>query len=310
MSLIERHGAHSTYLLFEHLAEIPGLSHAVFTRNGGFSAPPFAGLNASATTGDDLDVVVRNKQEVVDVLGLPLVGARPVHAGTVAHVERPASAHGDTSWLEPLRSRLRHTDADAMIADQSGFALCWAFGDCAPILLVDPRSKSFALVHAGWRGTAVGIAYHAVQAMTERYDTRPADLLAGIGPSIGACCYAVSKEVREGFDANPVARETALFVERAVDEADEQVLPGATPNLGREESDFPYAYGHRHEAKTVLFLDIPESNYRQLLAAGLAPDHIEMSGYCTGCRTDLFYSHRREPWPSGRFAVGIGRRDI
>lgn len=305
--MIERHGAHSTYLLFEHIAEIPGLTHAVFTRRGGFSSQPFAGLNASATTGDDLDVVLRNKQEIVDVLGLPLVGAHPVHAGTVANVERPPSADGDGSWLEPLRSRLRNTDADAMMADQAGFALCWAFGDCAPILLVDPRSRGFALVHAGWRGTAAGIAHHAVQAMTERYGTRPADLLAGIGPSIGACCYAVSKEVRAGFDANPIARDTALFVERSADDADDNVLPGDTPNLGREESDFPYPYGHRRDATTVLFLDIPKSNHRQLLAAGLTPDHIESSGYCTGCRTDLFYSHRREPWPSGRFAVGIGR---
>lgn len=305
--MIERHGAHSTYLLFEHIAEIPGLNHAVFTRRGGFSSQPFAGLNASATTGDDLDIVLRNKQEIVDVLGLPLVGAHPVHAGTVANVERPSSADGDGSWLEPLRSRLRNTDADAMMADQTGFALCWAFGDCAPILLVDPRSRGFALVHAGWRGTAAGIAHHAVQAMTERYGTRPADLLAGIGPSIGACCYAVSPEVRAGFDANPIARDTALFVERSADDADDSVLPGDTPNLGREESDFPYPYGHRRDATTVLFLDIPESNHRQLLAAGLTPDHIESSGYCTGCRTDLFYSHRREPWPSGRFAVGIGR---
>ncbi len=306
--MFERHGAHSTYLLFEHLAEIPGLTHAVFTRQGGFSDQPFAGLNASATTGDDLSIVQRNKQEIVDVLGLPLVGAHPVHAGTVAHVERPASANGDASWLEPLRSRLRHTDADAMIADQPGFALCWAFGDCAPILLVDPRSQGFALVHAGWRGTAAGIAYHAVQAMTERYGTRPADLLAGIGPSISACCYAVSQEVRESFDAHPIARDSALFVRRSVDDAGEQVLPGDTPNLGREESDFPYPYGQRRDTGTVLFLDIPESNHQQLLAAGLTPDHIEASGYCTGCRTDLFYSHRREPWPSGRFAVGIGRR--
>ena len=306
--MIERHGAHSTYLLFEHLAEIRGLTHAVFTRRGGFSSQPFAGLNASAVTGDDLRIVQRNKQEIVDVLGLPLVGAKPVHAGNVTLVQRPQS-HGDT-WLEPLRSQLRHTEADAMMADQAGFALCWAFGDCAPILLVDPRSNGFALVHAGWRGTAAGIAYHAVQAMAQRYGTRPGDLLAGIGPSIGACCYAVSQEVCDTFASSPIARDCALFVERAAENASDDVLPGDTPNLGRQESDFPYPYGHKHEAKTVLFLDIPQSNYRQLIAAGLTPDHIESSSYCTGCRTDLFYSHRREPWPSGRFAVGIGRRDI
>jgi YfiH family protein len=170
-----------------------------------------------------------------------------------------------------------------MLADQAGFALCWAYGDCAPVLLYDPEHTAFALVHAGWRGTAAGVVAEAVASMSAHFGARPSALLAGIGPAIGACCYEVSDKVREAFTQNPLARECAEFVERT---------PGSTRNTDGK--------------GTGLYLDIPSSNYRQLLAMGVLAEHIETSDYCTGCRTDLFYSHRREPWPSGRFAVAIG----
>lgn len=283
--MIERHTEHTSYLLFEHLATVPGLVHAVFTRRRGFSSPPFAGLNASFTTGDDPAIVRQNKAAIVAALDLPLLGAKPVHGNAVVTVERTDLADQDDDPIgavERLQGRLRLTEADAMLSDTSGFALCWAFGDCAPILLYDPPHRAFALVHAGWRGTAGAIAPRAISAMTRRYGTRPANLLVGVGPTIGSCCYEVNERVRERFAADSLAWETARFVERE-------------PDAGGQ--------------GTGLYLDIPASNYQQLLAAGVAPEHIEMSGYCTGCRTDLFFSHRREPWPSGRFAVAIGLRD-
>lgn len=283
--MIERHTEHTEYLLFEHLAGVPGLVHAVFTRKRGFSGAPFAGLNASFTTGDDAETVRRNKDAIVEAVGLPLLGARPVHGNTVIFVERDDLREEEDEYASPvarLQGRLRHMDADAMLSDAPGFAFCWAFGDCSPILLYDSAHRAFALVHAGWRGTAGAIAARAIAAMTRRWGTRPADLLVGVGPTIGPCCYEVNEEVRERFASDPLAWESARFEEREPEEG------------GRG---------------TGLYLDIPASNYQQLLAAGVAPEHIEMSDYCTGCRTDLFFSHRREPWPSGRFAVAIGLRE-
>ena len=274
------------YLQFEHLAAVPGLTHAVFTRRGGFSAAPYTGLNLSGVTGDDLATVRRNREVVIAALGLPLVGTLTVHGAEVAAVERDAGvnagvdAANETEWLEPLRVRLRQTRADAMIADQAGFALCWAYGDCAPVLLYDPEHHAFAMIHAGWRGTAQAIVPRTIAAMRDRYGTRPGELLAGIGPAIGACCYETSDEVRATFAAEPLAGECARFEER------------------------PRADGEG----MALYLDVAASNEAQLLAAGVVAEHIETSGYCTGCRTDLFYSHRREPKPSGRFAVAIGLR--
>ena len=288
--MIARRAEHCEYLQFRLLAEIPGLVHAVFTRRGGYSAAPYAGLNLSGVTGDDLATVARNREVVVRALGLPLVGAHTVHGGEVITIERGdnvgeakiagGAGEGQPAWLAPLRASLRRTPADAMIAHQTGFAFCWAYADCAPVLLYDPRHRAFALIHAGWRGTAAGIVPNAIAALSERYGSRPAELLAGVGPAIDACCYECGQEVREAFAAHPLADTCARFEER-----------------------------RDAKGRMRLYLDVAGSNVAQLRASGLAAEHIEASGYCTGCRTDLFYSHRREPKPSGRFAVAIGLRD-
>jgi copper oxidase (laccase) domain-containing protein len=117
--------------------------------------------------------------------------------------------------------------------------------------------------------------------MCERFGSRLDDLHAAVGPAIGACCYEVTDDVRASFAAEPLAHEAAFFVERA-------------------ESD---------RSDMRLYLDVGASNERQLLLAGLAPDHVEASGYCTGCESDLFYSNRRGPRHGGRFGVAIGLRE-
>ena len=284
--MIERRTAACEYLQFAHLAGVPGLTHAIFTRRGGFSAAPYAGLNLSYTTGDDPATVRRNRAVVVAALDMPLVGARPVHGASVVVIERVLAgddtAEGDGApWQERLQRRLRLIEADAMLTDVPDMALCWAFGDCAPILLFDPVHHALALVHAGWRGTAQAIVPHAIAAMRQRYGTRTETLLAGLGPAIGACCYEVSDAVRVAFARTPLARTCAVFAERA-----------------------------SADGGSGLYLDITASNRRQLLAAGVLPAHLQESGYCTGCRPDLFYSNRREPKPSGRFAAAIGLRDV
>ncbi len=284
--MIEQRTAAYEYLQFAHLAGVPGLTHAIFTRRGGFSAAPYAGLNLSYTTGDDPATVRRNRAIVVAALGMPLVGARPVHGASVVVIERALAgedaAEGDGApWQERLQRRLRLIEADAMLTDVPDMALCWAFGDCAPILLFDPEHRALALVHAGWRGTAQAIVPRAIAAMCQRYGTRTKTLLAGLGPAIGACCYEVSDAVRAAFARNPLARKSAVFAER----------PSADGGSGH-------------------YLDITASNRRQLLMAGVLPAHLQESGYCTGCRPDLFYSNRREPKPSGRFAAAIGLRDV
>ena len=115
--------------------------------------------------------------------------------------------------------------------------------------------------------------------MRERFGSQLDEIHAAVGPAIGACCYEVTDAVRQSFAAEPLAEEAAVFVERET------------------------GHGPR------LYLDVGASNERQLALAGLAPEQIETSGYCTGCAPDLFYANRRGPRHGGRFGVAIGLRE-
>ena len=90
-------------------------------------------------------------------------------------------------------------EGDALLEDNPGSVVAVKTADCIPVLLADERHRAVAAVHAGWRGTAAGIAALAVNAMRERFGTRPEDLHAAIGPGIGACCYEVGPEVSVHF---------------------------------------------------------------------------------------------------------------
>ncbi len=271
--MIERQGEQCVYYLFEHLSHEAGLRHGVFSRKGGYSAPPFDGLNVAATTGDNPESARRNQAVIARAMGLPLVSVRVTHGTDICVVERAAADEP----IERISSRLLRTYADAMLTIEPGLGLFWGFGDCAPILLYDPRQRALALAHGGWRSTAGAIGPRTLATMCERFGSRPADVLAGVGPGIHSCCYQVDERVRQAFAAEPIAHEAACFEERA----DSEGRPG-------------------------LYLDVTESNARQLLAAGVRPEHLEVAPFCTGCDIDLFYSHRKRGHADGRFGVVIG----
>ena len=271
--MIERRGDQCVYLQYEHLSKEADLCHGVFTRKGGYSAPPFDGLNVSTATGDDPATARRNQGLVSRAVELPLVSTRIVHGADVHVVERATPDEP----VEQLRARLRQIPADAMITAEPGLGLFWGFADCAPILLYDRRQRVTALAHGGWRGAAGAIGPRTIAVMTERFGTRPTDLFAGVGPGIQSCCYQVDDRVRRAFADEPIADANAAFEERP----DGNGRPG-------------------------LYLDITTSNARQLLAAGVLPEHLEVAPYCTGCAADLFYSHRMRPHADGRFAAVIG----
>jgi YfiH family protein len=90
-----------------------------------------------------------------------------------------------------------------LITQSTERALMLRYADCTPVLLADPKHRAVAAVHAGWRGSAVRAAGAAVQAMRDAFGTRPGDLLAGIGPAIGPCCYTVGQDVTEAFADRP-----------------------------------------------------------------------------------------------------------
>jgi hypothetical protein len=166
---------------FHRLGAFADLEHAVFTRNGGVSAPPFASLNVSYDTGDDNARVTENLRRIQNAMALPdLIYARQSHGSTVAVLhQHPESSPGSNYPL---------CGVDGLITRVPGLLLVVKVADCQAILLYDPNKGVAANVHAGWRGSVQNIPGKAVQLMGVHFGCRPCDLIAAICPSLGPCC--------------------------------------------------------------------------------------------------------------------------
>ena len=239
---------------FEALQQ-PGIAHAIYTRLGGVSAPPFDSLNQSLTVADRLSAVHENLARACADFGCQpdaVVNCQQVHGNHVAVVT--AADAGS-----------KIAASDAMVTTIAGLTLTMRFADCTPVLLADPVRRAVGIAHAGWRGTVRRVAYQAARAMVERLGCDPADIVAGIGPAIGPCCYQVGPEVVEQF--------AATF--------GQGVISRRTPD------------GHAH-------VDLWQANARQLRQAGLT--RIARSDICTCCERDTWFSHRGDGGRTGRFA--------
>lgn len=167
----------------------PYLVHAIFTRHGGVSQPPYATLNLSRAVGDDPSAVEHNHARMYRALGIThsqVAQCHLIHSAKVHVITAQEAGH----W---------QGRADGMVTAQPGVMLSMRFADCLPILLHDPRRKAVGLVHAGWRGTLQNVAAAAVRAMVDELGCVAQDITALIGPSIGPCCYEVGAEVVQAF---------------------------------------------------------------------------------------------------------------
>jgi polyphenol oxidase len=178
---------------FDNLAQVPGIAHGISTRSGGVSQGRCESLNVSYSVGDTRENVDENIRRVSTALGSrreDLFSAYQVHGRDVTIVEPDSSA-------EP-RPR-----CDVLVTSSAARTLMLRYADCTPVLLADPRRRVVAAVHAGWRGSAVRAAGAAVEALRDAFGSRPADIVAGIGPAIGPCCYVVGQDVVEAFADRP-----------------------------------------------------------------------------------------------------------
>jgi YfiH family protein len=123
--------------------------------------------------------------------GLPVATARQIHSDIAVVIHEPGGAT---------------CEADALVSDRPGIFLTIRTADCIPILLADPKRRVVAAVHAGWRGTAARIAPKTVEVLQREYGIRPGDIIAAIGPGIGACCYEVGADVASHFGVQGRAR--------------------------------------------------------------------------------------------------------
>ena len=243
--------------------------HCFSTRRGGVSTGYLSSLNLGIHRGDDWSNVYENYRRLGEAIGfLPeqTVFTRQTHTDAVARVGAADCGVGLFREVEPER--------DGIYTNEPGVALVCFSADCTPILLHDPVRHAVAAIHAGWRGTALGIALRCVEAMHRDFGTEPADVQAAIGPCIGPCCFETDRNV-------PEAMLAALGSE-------------AEPFLHPAQGD---AAGEK------FFPDLKQLNALWLRRAGVR--RIDVSCDCTRCQPERFWSHRVTGQARGSLAAVI-----
>jgi YfiH family protein len=245
------------YYKFDLLQE-GGLAQGIFTRTGGVSPAPWDSLNFGGTVGDTRVNVIENRLRLFNALNRKvesLFDVWQVHGTKIICSDTPRSLDAP------------HKEADAILTDRPDITLFMRFADCVPIFLFDPKRKVIGIVHAGWMGTVNRIVSMAIDAMVNRYGSKPENVLAGIGPSIGPDHYGIGDEVIKQVKQTFGSDASGLLI--AID-------------------------GGIH-------LDLWEANRILLQRSGVR--RIQIAGICTHCHIDDWYSHRGEHGKTGRFGA-------
>lgn len=255
--------------------EQSGFANGFSTRGGGTSAMPEQSLNLAGFNEDAAENILENRRRFLKLFPgrWALAGCWQVHGNDVRLVNTAA----DAKPAEDARGET--VFCDAIVSNAEGVLAGVKTADCVPILMGDSKTGAFAAVHAGWRGTLASVAPTALESMRARYRSDPADVVVAIGPAAAACCYEVGSEVIGGF-SDAFAGQTDLFT--------------------------PTREGHA-------CIDLNKANKAQLMSAGIKGTNIYAAPLCTMCRTDLFFSYRREKAANGkvgRLMSVIGRRQV
>jgi len=255
------------FYTFPHLQDPPGLIHAFSSRLGGTSEGCCASLNLAYAHAEDTAAHVReNWRRFAMAVGFD--PQRPVLTQQThsVNIREVGAADAGRGIIWPVG----YTNVDGLITAEPGLPLVTYHADCVPLFFYAPRQRIIGLAHAGWRGTVAGMARAMVEALTGR-GCAPAELLVGIGPSAGPCCYQVGAEVAERFSG---------------------LKDAAGPVVCAEEG-----------AEGKYKLDLWRANRAFLLQAGLKAEQIVIGGLCTVCHPERFFSHRVQGAARGSMAA-------
>jgi YfiH family protein len=244
-----------------------GVTNIVTTRAGGRSTGAYKSLNLGLHVGDDPDTVLENRALLAQALAFEpeaFTLAEQIHKTKIAVVKSPHGGRGAVSEGDALAR------ADALITRIPDIPLMVLVADCVAVSLYDRERQAIGLAHAGWQGTLGRIAELIVKKMELTFDSDPEDLVVGLSPAIGKDHYTVGEDVFTAYSEEFGSERTSEFM--------------------REGADGAWS------------LDLPGINEWQLLESGIPSENIEVSGLCTACHPEQFYSHRRDNGTTGRFS--------
>ncbi len=246
--------------------EEKGFTNGFSTRLGGVSDFPKDALNLAGYDEDSAENIAENHRRFLSVFGgaFKLASCWQIHSNEVRVVKDLADAADGNYKM------------DALVSDVEGVLLGVKTADCVPVLLGDVKTKAFAAIHAGWRGTVQSIVLKTIEKMRALYGTNPKNLICAIGPAATCKNYEIGRDVIDAFSKNFPDSEH-LFT--------------------------PTKENHA-------FVDLHKANEEQLLSIGVLPENICVAPLCTMERTDLFFSYRKEKklhGKTGRLLSVIGK---
>jgi len=253
--------------------EQDGFVNGFSTRLGGVSEMPSNSLNLAGFNEDAAKNILENRRRFLKLFpgNWAFAGCWQVHGAGVRVVQSAADA-------KPAENQRGETIfCDVIVSNAEGVLAGVKTADCVPILMGDVRTGAFAAVHAGWRGTLATAAVVGVERLAKEYDAKPENLRVAIGASAGPCCYEVGSEVIDAFTNKFVDGDKSFIATRP---------------------------GHAR-------VDLLKANRDQLISVGVKPERIHTAPICTMCRTDLFFSYRKEKslhGKVGRLMAIVGRK--
>ncbi|SDY44589.1 conserved hypothetical protein [Proteiniborus ethanoligenes] len=243
------------------------VKHGFTTRIGGASPHPFHSLNLGLNTEDNEENIVRNFETISDALEVPMdkmVLSDQVHGTNIRIITEDDGGKG---LVKPMDFK----EIDGLLTNVKGIMLFTFYADCVPLFFLDRAKKVAGVAHAGWKGTVAKIGEKMIKTMVSTYSSNPEDILVGIGPSIGTCCYSVKKDVHDQFNNNFI-NTIGIFSNQDI-----------------------YTWQ----------LDLWKANEIILKENGILSRNITISNLCTSCNTEKFFSYRNEQGNTGRMAAFI-----
>lgn len=242
------------YYTFDIFSDIKHIRHCFSTKFGGVSVGDAATMNLAFKRDSQRDNVYKNFEILCKTVGFSYDGIVLIQQEHTSNVVRVTEENRGNILI----TQDSLGEVDGLVTNTKDVALSTLHADCVPIYFFDSVKNVIGLCHAGWRGTVNGIAKITLEKMVDTCGCNPADVLVGIGPSIGMCCFEVDKPVKDEFEIK---------------------LPFSKEYIKQGEN------GKYH-------IDMWNVNKQILVNSGVLPNNIEIGGICTKCNNDIFHSHR------------------
>lgn len=240
------------YITFKSFDEFPNIIHSFSTRLGGVSQGIYKSMNLGLNSGDERKNIIRNYKIFSEAIGVnykDMVLSSQKHGDFIKNIKEEDKG-------KKVKNPIEEAGVDGLITNIKGIPLTTFYADCVPLYFYDPIKEVIGIAHSGWKGTVLQIGKEMVMKFLNEYGSKGEDILVGIGPSIGKCCFQVGIDVANEFENINIDGVITKDVEDRFK------------------------------------IDLWEANRKILINAGIKEENITITDLCTNCNKETLFSHR------------------